>query len=146
MGWLVVHSPGMEDRGMSVIPFLHIAGADKVGAERGLCDTEEVKRAQERAEKGKQVFESSIFSKILLIKTYPKAQPEGFSNDIHTCPSQVEIHHSNGTLIIPHHSPDSSLLPTYLLSHQRAAFSGAGTFSRHLVSLNKHLRIVLSTS
>jgi len=38
MGWLGVHSPEMEDRGVSVIPFLHIAGADKVGAGRGLCD------------------------------------------------------------------------------------------------------------
>lgn len=67
MGWLGVHSSEMGDRSMSVIPILHMVGTNKMGGERGLCDTEEVQRAQ-RVEKGNQGFGSSLFSKLLLIK------------------------------------------------------------------------------
>lgn len=128
----------MEERGISVPLFLHTAKANKVGAERGLCDTEERQRRE-----GGALAPPSLLRCFLFVKAYLKAQTEDFSSDSHTPPSQVEIHHSNGTLITPHHSPYSSLLPTCLLSHQTLDFSGEGTFSRHLVSLSKHQRVVL---
>lgn len=75
MGW--TRCP--QSRGMPVILFLHITRAGKVGAERGLCDTEEVQRAQKKAqkvEKGALAPPCSLkcFS---FVKASLKAQPEG---------------------------------------------------------------------
>lgn len=53
MGWLDVHSSEMGDRGMSVIPILHMVGANKMGGGRGLCDTEEVQESTVEGREGK---------------------------------------------------------------------------------------------
>lgn len=84
---------------MPAIPLLHVVRADKVGADRGLCDrrggmaSTGEQRRKGWASAAPSLLRCSSFAKALL-----KAQPYASSVDTHTRPFQVEIHHSPGTL------------------------------------------------